>query len=66
MLDACLPFLPKLDADDQDEDDEPTEQQSQFLLIQKAEETMEETGIEGQQENFSIMLTGDCSLEFPL
>ena len=57
MLDACLPFLPKLDADDQDEDDEPTEQQSQFLLIQKAEETMEETGIEGQQENLVL-----CSL----
>ena len=64
MLDACLPFLPKLDADDQD--DEPTEQQSQLLPVEKAEETMEETGIEGQHENFSIMLTGDCSVEFPL
>jgi len=63
MLEACLPFLPKLDAD---QDDEPTEQQSQILLVAKAEETMEETGIEDQHETFSMMFTGDCSVEFPI
>ena len=63
MLEACLPFLPKLDAD---QDGEPTEQQSQILLVAKAEETMEETGIEDQHETFSIMFTGDCSVEFPI
>ena len=41
MLDACLPFLPNLDADQGD--DEPTEQQSQSLWVQEAEETMEQS-----------------------
>lgn len=63
MLDECLPFLPKLDAD---QGDEPTEEQSQTLLVEKAEETVDETGIEDQHDTFSIMLTGDCSVEFPL
>ena len=63
MLDACLPFLPKLDAD---QDDEPTEEQTQTLLVEKAEETVDETGIEHQHDTFSIMLTGDCSVDFPL
>lgn len=63
MLDACLPFLPKLDAD---QDDEPTEEQSQTLLVEKAEKTIDETGIEDQHNTFSIMLNGDCSVDFPL
>ena len=63
MLEACLPFLPKMEYE---HDEECTEQQSQSLLVEKTEVTMEETGIEGQHETFSIMLTGDCSVEFPL
>ena len=46
MLEACLPFLPKLDADPEDE---PTEQQSQSLWVEEAEDTMEETNIEDRQ-----------------
>lgn len=63
MLEACLPFLPKMEYE---QEEEYTEQQSQSLLVEKTEVTMEETGIEGQLETFSIMLTGDCSVEFPL
>ena len=63
MLEVCLPFLPKMEYE---QEEEYTEQQSQSLLVEKTEVTMEETGIEGQHETFSIMLTGDCSVEFPL
>lgn len=63
MLDACLPFLPKVDAD---LDDEPTEQQSQSLWVEGAEETMEQINIEDQRDDFMITLTGDCSVEIPL
>ncbi|XP_068682913.1 kinetochore-associated protein 1-like isoform X1 [Montipora foliosa] len=64
MLDDCLPFLPKLDVD---QDEDPTEEQSQILLVEKAEETVNETGIEyNDHESFSMMLTGDCSVEFPI
>ena len=64
MLEACLPFLPKMD---DDHDDEPTEQQSQSLWIEEAEQTMEQTNIEDQRDHdFMITFTGDCSVEIPL
>lgn len=63
MLEACLPFLPKVD---DDHDDEPTEQQSQSLWVEQTEETMEQTNIEDQRDDFMITLTGDCSVEIPL
>ena len=63
MLEACLPFLPKVDAD---HDDEPTEQQSQSQWFEEAEETTEQTNIEDQRDDFIITLTGDCSLDIPL
>ncbi|KAJ7374444.1 Kinetochore-associated protein 1 [Desmophyllum pertusum] len=63
MLEACLPFLPKLDADPEDE---PTEQQSQSLWVEEAEETMEQTNIEDQQrDHFMISVNEDCSVDFP-
>ena len=63
MLEPCLPFLPKLDAD---QEDEPTEQQSQSLWVEEADETMEQTNIDDQRDDFMITLTEDCSVEFPL
>lgn len=63
MLEACLPFLPKVD---DDHDDEPTEQQSQSLWVEQTDETMEQTNIEDQRDDFMITLTGDCSVEIPL
>ncbi|XP_078352521.1 kinetochore-associated protein 1-like isoform X2 [Oculina patagonica] len=63
MLEPCLPFLPKLDAD---QEDEPTEQQSQCLWVEGAEQTMEQTNIEDQRDDFMITLNEDCSVEFPL
>lgn len=63
LLEACLPFLPK--AED-DHDDEPTEQQSQSLWVEEAEETMEQTNVEDQRDDFMITLTGDCSVDIPL
>ena len=67
LLEACLPFLPKAEDDnDDDNDDDPTEQQSQSLWVEEAEETMEQTNIEDQRDDFMITLTGDCSVDIPL
>ena len=63
MLEACLPFLPKVDAD---HDDEPAEQQSQSLWVEEAEQTMEQTNIEDRRDDFMITFTGDFSVEIPL
>lgn len=63
LLEACLPFLPK---EEDDNDDDPTEQQSQSLWVEEAEETMEQTNIEDQRDDFMITLTGDCSVDIPL
>ena len=63
ILEPCLPFLPKLDAD---EEDEPTGQQSQSLWVEEAEQTIDQTNMEDQRDDFIITLTEDCSVEFPL
>ncbi|RMX40569.1 hypothetical protein pdam_00016563, partial [Pocillopora damicornis] len=67
MLDACLPFLPKLDADQKD--DEPAGHQTQSFWVQEGEETigqtMEQSAIDDQRDHFMLTLT-DCSMEVPL
>lgn len=67
MLDACLPFLPKSDADQKD--DEPVGHQTQSFWVQEGEETigqtMEQSAIDDQRDHFMLTLT-DCSMEVPL
>lgn len=63
MLEDCLPFLPKLD---EDQEDEPTADQTQAFSVERSDETVNETGIEFDNETFSMLLTGDCSVEFPI
>lgn len=67
MLDACLPFLPKLNADQKD--DEPAGHQTQSFWVQEGEETigqtMEQSAIDDQRDHFMLTLT-DCSMEVPL
>lgn len=63
MLEDCLPFLPKLD---EDQDDDPTADQTQAFSVERSDETVNETGIEFDNETFSMLLTGDCSVEFPI
>ena len=68
MLDACLPFLPKLDAEQKD--NETTGHQTQSFWVQEGEETIEQTmeqsAIDDQRDHFMITLTEDCSMEVPL
>lgn len=63
MLEDCLPFLPKLD---EDQEGDPTEEQTQAFSVERSDETVNETGIEFDNETFSLLLTGDCSVEFPI
>ena len=58
LLEASLPFLPHLEGDNDNE--EPTTQQQQ----EEGEVTIDRTEI--QEEPFSLMMTTDYSVEFPL